>query len=112
MSDQIVKLRKVLATTQTGPGRRYSSELRRQIRAAATRRRAEGARWNVIAREIGIPHETVRRFSSERVRGTFVPVEVTATVVSGAGMAVVAPNGYRVEGIGVAEAAELLRRLS
>ena len=112
MSDEMVRLQKVLATTQAGPGRRYSLDLRRQIRAAATRRRAEGARWDVIAKEMGIPHETVRRFSSERVRGTFVPVEVTAAVLSNVGMVVVAPSGYRVEGIGVVEAAELLRRLS
>lgn len=112
MSDEILKLQKVLAAMKVGPGRRYSAEVRRQIRVTVARRRAEGARWLSIAKEIGIPHETIRRFSSERVRGVFVPVEVKAPVTSSAGMTVVAPNGYRVEGIGVAEAAELLRRLS
>lgn len=112
MSDEMTRLRGVLAGMRIGPGRRYSAEVQLQIRAAANRRRREGARWKVIAEEIGIPHETIRRFSLQKALGRFVQVEVAPPTSSSTGIAVVTPNGYRVEGIGIADVADLLRRLS
>lgn len=110
MSDEILRLRKVLATMGGGTGRRYSLAMQMRVRTAATRMRADGAGWQAIGKEMGIPHETVRRFCADKTDGGFVPVEV-ATLAS-AGMVLVTPNGFRVEGIAVAEAAELIRQLS
>jgi hypothetical protein len=110
MSDEILRLRKALATMEGGTGRRYSPTMRLRVRTAATRMRADGAGWQAIGKEMGIPHETVRRFCADSTGGDFVPVEV-ATLAS-TGMVLVTPNGFRVEGLAVAEAVELIRRLS
>jgi len=84
--------------------------MRARVRTTAMRMRADGAGWQAIGKEMGIPHETVRRFCSDRTGSGFVPVEV-ATLAS-TGMVLVTPNGFRVEGTAVAEAVELIRQLS
>jgi len=111
MSDEILRLRKVLATMGGGTGRRYSLAMRMRVRTAATRMRADGTGWQAIGKEMGIPHETVRRFCADKKGDDFVPVEV-ATLASTGMVVLVTPNGFRVEGIAVAEAAELIRQLS
>lgn len=110
MSDEISRLRKALATMGGGTGRRYSAAMRLRVRMAATRMRADGMGWQVIGKEMGIPHETVRRFCSDKTVGDFVPVEV-ATMASTV-IVLVTPKGFRVEGVSVAEAAELIRQLT
>jgi len=72
--------------------------------------RDDGVGWQSIGKAIGIPHETVRRFCFDQSGGGFVPVEV-ATLAS-TGIVLVSPTGFRVEGIGVGEAVELIRQLS
>jgi hypothetical protein len=110
MSDEILRLRKALATMGGGTGRRYSAAMRLRVGTAATRMRADGVSWQAIGKEMGIPHETVRRFCSDRTECGFVPVEVAR--LTSTGMVLVTPNGFRVEGIVATEAVELIRQLS
>jgi hypothetical protein len=67
------------------------------------------AGWPTIGRFFGIPHETVRRFAGGTAGPTFVPVEVVNTMTGG--LALISPNGYRIEGLAAADVAEILLRL-
>ena len=104
----IQKLRAALARRERGRGKRYAAGLKQRIAEAATVLRGRGHGWQTIGRFLGIPHETARRFSGGST-AAFVPVEVVGTV--SAGLSLVSPDGYRVEGLAVAEVAEILRRL-
>jgi hypothetical protein len=106
---EIQKLRGELARRKRGRGKRYSANLKQRIRDAATVLRRRGQSWQTIGRFFAIPHETVRRFVSGTAVPTFVPVEVVDTM--GGGLALVSPNGYRVEGLAAADVAEILLRL-
>jgi hypothetical protein len=109
METEVRKLRATLARREGGRGRRFAPELRRQIAAVGRRLRDEGQSWFRIGREIGLPGETVRRLC-EAAAG-FVAVEVVDDAAARA-LVVVAPNGYRVEGLDVETVVALLARLS
>jgi hypothetical protein len=109
MQTEVRKLRAVLARREGGRGRRFAPELRRQISVVGRRLRDEGQTWFRIGREIGLPGETVRRLC-EAAPG-FVAVEVVDKAVVRA-LVVVAPTGYRVEGLDVETAVALLARLA
>lgn len=113
MSDEIWRLRRVLATVTRGRGKRYPAEIREAIGRAAEARRRAGESWQNIGGSLGIPHETVRRFATDIAddRGDFVPVEVDARDASAGALVVTTSRGHRVEGLDVESAAELLRRL-
>ena len=107
MENEIRRLRAMLARREGGRGRRFAPELRRQITAVGRGLRAEGRSWFKIGREIGLPAETVRRLCEAP---GFVAVEVTESGVP-RDLAVVAPSGYRVEGLDVETVVALLARL-
>lgn len=109
METEIRRLRAVLARREGGRGRRFAPELRRQITAVGRGMRAEGGSWFKIGREIGLPAETVRRLC-EGAPG-FVAVEV-ADEGRPRSLAVVAPSGYRVEGLDIETVVALLARLA
>jgi hypothetical protein len=108
-NDDIHRLRGALARRERGRGKRYTANLKQRIAAAATALRERGQGWQAIGRFLGIPHETVRRFAGASEGSAFVPVEVVGTVSGG--LSLVSPDGYRVEGLAAADAAEILRRL-
>jgi hypothetical protein len=110
MVNEIGRLRAALARRESGRGRRFSPELRRQISVTGRRLRDEGRSWTGIGREIGLLPETVRRICGQTAPG-FAPVEIVgdARVL---GMVIVAPNGYRVEGLDVETVVALLARLA
>lgn len=109
METEVRKLRAMLARREGGRGRRFAPELRSQISAVGRRLRDEGKTWFRIGREIGLPGETVRRLC-EAAPG-FAPVEVVNDAVA-RDLVVVAPSGYRVEGLDVATVVALLARLA
>jgi len=92
---EIQKLRAELARRKRGRGKRYTANLKQRIRDAATVLRRRGQSWQTIGRFFGIPHETVRRFVGGTRVPTFVAVEVIDTMSGG--LALISPNGYRVE---------------
>jgi len=109
MEKEMRKLRASLARREGGRGRRFAPELRRQISAVGRRLRDEGKSWHRIGREIGLPAETVRRLCGDAAPG-FAPVEVVNDAAGS--LVVVAPGGYRVEGLDVETTVALLARLA
>ena|SRR4051794_10602237 len=105
----IEKLRTALARRERGRGKRYTPNLKQRIAEVARVLRGRGQGWHTIGRFFGIPHETVRRFAGGNAAPAFVPVEVLGT--ASAGLTLVSPDGYRVEGLSAADVAEILRRL-
>jgi hypothetical protein len=108
METEIRKLRAALAQREGGRGRRFAPELRRQITAVGRGLRAEGRSWFRIGRELGLPAETVRRLCEAK---GFVAVEVADGAVA-RDLVVVAPSGYRVEGLDLETIVTLLARLA
>jgi hypothetical protein len=106
---EIVKLRARLVRRVRGRGKRYPVDLKQRIGRVAAELRHRGQGWQRIGRFLGIPHETVRRFAGATAVAPFVPVEVVGEMT--AGLALVCPGGYRVEGLLVADVAEILRQL-
>ena len=120
MKNDVERIRAALAGMQRGRGRRFSPETRKMIAGAAGRLREEGQSWTMIGRALGLPAETPRRLwlarttSTSRGSGAFLPVAVADDGVTGvarAGLVVVSPSGFRVEGLDAMQAADLLRRL-
>lgn len=108
--------RRVRALGSRHRGARVPRALRAAITAYAMAERSAGTSCGVIAKRLGVSAESIRRWAQRRPqvgdgRGRgFVPVRVVADVV-GRTLTVLAPTGYRVEGLSIAEVAELLRRL-
>ena len=109
MEDEGRRLRAALARRESGRGRRFGPELRRQITVVGRQLRDECKSWFRIGREIGLPAETVRRLC-EAAPG-FSRVEVVKDAIP-RDLVVVAPNGYRVEGLDVETVVVLLARLT
>jgi hypothetical protein len=107
---EIQKLRAVLARRERGRGKRYTQILKHRIAEAATALRRQGQGWQAIGKFFGIPHETIRRFCGAGATTALVPVEVVDGPAT-SGLTLVSPEGYRIEGLGVGDVAEILRRL-
>lgn len=111
MKLKLAELRRELdAAGPRGPGRRYPQELRARLVAWADTERRRGRDWASIADALCVPVLTVRRWCAA-TRAEPVPVvvraEPTADVVS-----LVAPSGWRIEGLSLASALDLLGRTS
>ena len=77
MGDQeIQNLRTALARRERGRGKRYTPTLKQRIAEAATQLRRQGQGGQAIGEFFGIPHETVRRFSSACATTALMPVEI------------------------------------
>jgi hypothetical protein len=110
MEHEIRKLQAELARRQRGRGKRYTAVLKERIARVATWLHRQGRGWHAIGGLLGIPHETVRRFAGVSAPApTFVPVEIVERTSQG--LVLVSPEGYRIEGLAVADAVDLLRRL-
>ncbi len=111
------QIRDLIAQTTTGTARhRVPREVRDEVCRYAGHRRREGAAWAVIARETGLDVPKLQRWNA-RARPTasvpvLRPVEVVQEPEPSQGLALIAPSGVRVEGLGVREAAQLLRLLA
>jgi hypothetical protein len=111
VESEIRKLRAALARRESGRGRRFAPEIRRQISGVGRRLRNEGASWSGIGAALGLPAETVRRLCERETPG-FARVEVVAKPVTVGGLVVVTPSGFRIEGLDANGAATLVRRLA
>jgi len=107
--------RRVQALGPRHRGARIPAALRRAIAVYARDERAGGASCGAIAERLGVCAESIRRWAfTEPVRdgrGGLVPVHVVAET-AGTTLTVWSPSGYRVDGLSVGAAAELLRRLA
>ena len=103
-------LSRAISQVGVGPGRRVPPELKAHVSSYAKGRRAQGTSYAAIGRELGLAEQTVQRWCAGTSRPAMVPVEVVAEGRSG--IALVAPSGYRVEGLSLDELVSLLRALS
>ena len=88
------------------------SGLRARIVAFAARARDAGWSLPIVARAVGVSVGSVRNWRREPPAAALVPVVVTPrAIVERAALTVVAPSGYRVEGLDVPTTAALLRAL-
>jgi len=90
--------------------------LKQQVVVWAQQRRAAGAAWPVIADELGLGLDTVRRWclaepKTEAPTRALVPVQIVARSSLATPATQVSLSGWRIDGLSVAEAAELLRTL-
>jgi transposase-like protein len=109
----IAEIRAALVRTDIGLGRPYPEAARTAAVDWAERRQREGHGWVSIASELGVSPTTLRKWQQER-RGTsssFCPVKIVEPASSTRGIVVHAPGELRIEGLSVAELAELVRRL-
>lgn len=101
-----------------GAGRPYPEELRRAAVAHFRRRREQGASAQEVEAELGVSGMSLSRWSrrSTSLTPSFRQVEVVEAQpeprAPSSVLVVYGPGGVRIEGMAVAELAELLRRLS
>jgi hypothetical protein len=96
-------------TAKTTP---VPSGVRARIVAFAAQARAAGWSLPRVARAVGVSVGSVRNWRREPPAAALVPVVVTPRpIIEPAALTVVAPSGYRVEGLDVATTAALLRAL-
>ena len=111
------QIRDLITETTTGTVRpRVPREVRDEVCRYAARRREKGAPWAVIARETGLDVRKLQRWNTRARRTSSVPVlrpvEVLPALEQREALTVVAPSGVRVEGLGLDQAAQLLRLLA
>jgi hypothetical protein len=111
------KIRDLIAQTTTGTARHHvPREVHDEVCRYAGPRRSEEAAWAVIARETGLGVPKLQRWNARARPAASVPglrsVEVMQEPESSQTLTLIAPSGVRVEGLGVREAAQLLRRVA
>ncbi len=116
--------RQVAALGQRTRGARLPEDLRSEIARYAKGERRRGAGMREIANSIGVSAESIRRWTTARswnakattrsASRALIPVVVHEDRDAGGahGVSLSAPSGYRVEGLSIAEAGELLRLLA
>jgi hypothetical protein len=115
MTHDVAELRRqVRALGSRHRGARVPRGLRAAIAAYARDERSAGASCRAIAERLGVSTESIRRWAQRPARRDrrgdgLVPVNVVAEAARP--VTVWAPSGDRVEGLSLAEAAELLRHL-
>jgi transposase len=91
------------------------SEVKARVRLYALGRREQGATLSQIGDELGLSVRNVQRWSATgggaRRGRAIVPVAVEVIAERRATVSVVSPSGYRLEGVGLDEAVQLLRAL-
>jgi hypothetical protein len=104
---------------RTRRSERIPTGLRSRVTKVIGEQREAGATWTSIAEAVGLSVNTVKRWGGERgprrrrVDRVLVPVRIREQPAGErrTGLTLVTAGGLRVEGLGVTEAAELLREL-
>lgn len=113
---QGARLREALATAErSGAGRPYPESLRAAAMAYRREREREGAGLREVAAELGVSSVSLERWSRKNpgAKMSFRAIEVVGESVRPAsGLVVHGPRGLRIEGLTVAQLAELVARLS
>ena len=127
----------IAALGEREPNQPYPAHIRAEVVAYAGRRRKRGRAWRSLGQAVGLDGGTVRRgLEAAEAAGTatgsceaalrakveaeaepvaLVPVEVEAAPPAeqgGADLVLVSPAGFRLLGLDLVQAAELLRTLS
>ena len=110
-------LKRALSRVERGRGKRIPLALKARAVAHLKAGRREGASYGELGRRLGLSAETARRWASSRTRVSAprtgaVPIEVVSEPVVARAVVLVTPSGHRVEGLSVAQLAELLQALT
>ncbi len=99
-----------------GAGRRYPAPLRQVATEYLRRRQADGVAVSTVAGELGVKRHTLLAWAAAPVGAAatpeFVPVRVVADLARPSTIVVHGPGGLRIEGLDLADVAELVRRLA
>ena len=111
------QIRDLITETTTGTVRpRVPREVRDEVCRYAVRRRKAGAAWVRIARETGLDVRKLQRWNTRARRAASVPVlrpvEVLPEPEPLVVLTLIAPSGVRIEGLGLEQAAQLVRLLA
>jgi hypothetical protein len=103
--------RAIAAVQHRRPPRRYPAKLRARITAWVAKRRKKGAWWCDVARPLGVPVPTLRRWAAPVSTGPIAlrPVDIVDVPPPGT-VTLVSPTGLRIEGVAIADA--ILRGLA
>ena len=115
ISDEANKLRVDIVRCGTSHGRRYPAGLREQILAFIDHAKAAGMPVNESCRRLGISSKQLSNWRAVvRAARTqaLVPVRVAEEHAAREPLSFVAPSGFRVEGLSIAQAIELMRALA
>jgi hypothetical protein len=89
----------------------YPPKLRAQVGAYARAKRAEGLTWRAIAEEVGLSRTAVATWAKEAApqgASRLVPVVLVEEPQEGTPLSLVSPHGFRLEGLSLQQAAQLL----
>lgn len=117
MVHDLQKLRRAVADARRrgrGPRFQYSADLRRRVVLAASAHREAGRSVTAMAAEVGLDARTLRAWvdgGSSVFREVRVEPVADAAPVP-AGLVLVTPGGYRVEGLALADVVSVLRALA
>jgi hypothetical protein len=94
---------------------RIPDDVRAAVLAYVEQERARGRSRNDVATELGLSSSVLARWTGgrRRVRGKIVPVRVVAKPVptDATTLRIVSPSGYRIEGLSLRDAVEVVRAL-
>jgi len=91
--------------------RRYPRSVRQEVAEYVRARREGGESLAAVAGRLDIPIPTLAVWLREEKPRRFRPVGVSEAAPAPAAVILTTPGGYRVEGLGLAELAALLRAL-
>lgn len=105
-------LRRELGKVTSRRGPCFPAELKQRVSRWLISQRAAGMMVADLALELGLSTGTVLKWSTGAKRSrALVPVEIVPSVRTERSVSILSPSGFRLEGLQVAEAAELLRAL-
>jgi len=114
MDERARRIRQQVARVERaarGGLRRYPGSVRQEVTEYTRARRETGESLAVVAGRLGIPVPTLAVWLREEKSVRFRPVRVSEAGPGGPVVTLTTPGGYRVEGLGLAELAALLRAL-
>jgi len=97
------------------PSRGYSLHLKQQVANYVQARRDEGLTWEQIGRDLPVSVNAAQRWRSEQRaridKPGFVPVQIEVSTPEPTPLCLTSPSGFRLTGLSLDEAAQLLTRL-
>ena len=115
MKNELEELRTLIATHRSSGTRMYARGLKEQIVSYVRSRRSRGETLGRISVELQMEQATLwnwlQRGRSPEPRGSFARVDVVEKPAAPQGLRVQGPGGIVLEGLAVAQVAELLRAL-
>lgn len=112
MTTTFSELRETIIRSRAGHKNwRCPAPLRQQIVEFANAQRQEGMGVLPIAKQLGLSQSGLNRWLEGAGQSKLRPVRIAETPTSQTKMVLITPGGYRLEGLDVASATDLLRRL-